>query len=485
MNLKGVDSVEYKIVVIGLGAGDLDQLTMGIYRKLKQTDHLYLRTSDHPIIQELEQTENLTYTTFDHVYESYGQFEEVYDHIADTLFEQVKLVGELTYAVPGHPMVAERTVQLLLERSQKEKVNVEILGGQSFLDPLFSALKIDPIEGLTFINAMDFNAEDLPFNHHLVICQVYDQFIASEVKLALLDHLPHDYEVMVITSAGNKDEKIVSVPLHELDHDRDINNLTSVYVPPFKEKLGLYHTFATLRRIIRQLRGPGGCPWDKAQTHESLRPYLVEETYEVLEAIDEEDDHHLVEELGDVLLQVMLHSQIGEDDGYFSIDDVIRTLSEKLVRRHPHVFGEKEVQTLEDVGEIWKQVKEKEPGRQSGESILQNINAALPPMLKAVDYQKQIEKQGIKLIDGDPWKKLSDLLDDYAASKDEKRLGDILFTLIYIARTYKHHPYLSLEKTNREFASRVRRVEKELGQHQFHDLSKEQIQTLWENNQTK
>ncbi|WP_329602932.1 bifunctional methyltransferase/pyrophosphohydrolase YabN [Terrilactibacillus tamarindi] len=477
--------MEYKIVVIGLGSGDIDQLTMGIYRKLKQTDHLYLRTSDHPIIKELEQTENLTYTSFDHVYESYQRFEEVYDHIADTLFEQVKIVGELTYAVPGHPMVAERTVQLLLERSQKEKVNVEILGGQSFLDPLFSALKIDPIEGLTFINAMDFDAEDLSFNDHLVICQVYDQFIASEVKLALLDHLPHDYEVIVITSAGNKDEKIVSVSLHELDHDRDINNLTSVYVPPIKEKLGLYHTFASLRRIIRQLRGPEGCPWDKAQTHESLRPYLVEETYEVLEAIDEEDDHHLVEELGDVLLQVMLHSQIGEDDGYFSIDDVIRSLSEKLVRRHPHVFGDKEVQTLEDVGETWKQVKEKEPGRESDQSILQNVNAALPPMLKAADYQKQIEKQGIKLIEGDPWKKLSGLIDDYASSKDEKRLGDVLFTLIYIAKIYKHHPYLSLEKTNREFAARVHRVEKELGEHSFRDLSREQIQSLWENNQTK
>src|SRR5690606_31335792 len=139
------------------------------------------------------------------------------------------------------------------------------------------------------------------------------------------------------------------LPLYELDRQVSLNNLTSLYVPPVSNREYAYKEFSTLRAIIAELRGPNGCPWDKKQTHESLKKYLIEEAYELLDAIDRDDIDNMIEELGDVLLQIMLHAQIGEDDGMFAIDDVIESISEKMVRRHPHVFGDVEAADADEV----------------------------------------------------------------------------------------------------------------------------------------
>src|SRR6478609_5905578 len=133
------------ITILGLGAGELDQLTMGVYRKIKEADHMFVRTKEHPVIEELEK-EAIKYTAFDNVYEAHDTFEIVYETIANTLLEQAK-GAEIIYAVPGHPLVAERTVQLLLQKGETKQIEVRIEGGQSFLDPMFASLKIDPIEG--------------------------------------------------------------------------------------------------------------------------------------------------------------------------------------------------------------------------------------------------------------------------------------------------------------------------------------------------
>ena len=134
-------------------------------------------------------------------------------------------------------------------------------------------------------------------------------------------------------------EQVKWIPLYELDREMELSNLTSVYVSPLTDSELQHKEFWKLREIIDRLRAPDGCPWDRAQTHSSLKKYLIEEAYELLNAIDQDDIDNIIEELGDVLLQVMLHAKIGEDDGYFSIDDVIESISEKMVRRHPHVFG--------------------------------------------------------------------------------------------------------------------------------------------------
>ncbi|MCS0542861.1 SAM-dependent methyltransferase, partial [Aeromonas veronii] len=254
------------------------QLPLGIYRKLLATEHLYLRTKEHPVIKELE-AEGISYRSFDNIYEKHDQFEDVYDEIVDILRKEAK-TKEIVYAVPGHPMVAEKTTQLLLE---DQNLQVKIEGGQSFIDPLLASLRIDPIEGFQFIDALSFESDELQLSQHIIICQVYDQYIASNVKLTLMEQLPDEYEVYIVTAAGSKEEKITKVPLYELDRGVEVNNLTSVYVPPVQEAESLYHDFRTFRRIIAALRGPGGCPWDQKQTHQSLKKFLLEEAYEVLD----------------------------------------------------------------------------------------------------------------------------------------------------------------------------------------------------------
>jgi len=341
------------ITIVGLGAGDLEQLPLGIYRLLKDSEHVFLRTKEHPVIEALI-TEGLTYTSFDEVYERHDSFEEVYTEIVQILMESSKK-DEIIYAVPGHPMVAERVVQLLIASDTE----IEIKGGQSFLDDLFTSLKIDPICGLQFLDATDFKPEDLSLQQHIVFCQVYNSDMASNVKLALLETLPYNYEVFIVTAAGSAQEIIKKVALCELDHETTLNNLTSIYIPPASEAL-LRQQFSSLRGTVRTLCGPNGCPWDKEQTHQSLKKNLIEETQELLEAIDKEDTKNIIEELGDVLLQVMLHAQIGEDAGWFNIDDVIRGLNEKLIRRHPHVFGDVKANSPEEAIAVWNEMKKVE-----------------------------------------------------------------------------------------------------------------------------
>ncbi|MFF2879390.1 nucleoside triphosphate pyrophosphohydrolase [Gottfriedia sp. NPDC057991] len=475
-----------KITVLGLGAGDLNQLPFGIYKVLQKTDNLYLRTKDHPVISELE-TEGLTFQSFDEIYEKHDRFEEVYQEIVQLL---VKASEEraITYAVPGHPLVAEKTVQLLIELADKGNIQLDIIGGQSFLDAMFTSLKIDPIEGFQFVDATDLEAESITFRQHLIICQVYDQMTASHAKLKLMEQLPDDYEVIIVTAAGSANEQIRRVPLFELDRDTSINNLTSVYVPPVKNEEDLYHQFETLRSVIATLRGPNGCPWDQKQTHESLKKYLLEEAYELLEAIDEEDDDHIIEELGDVLLQVMLHAQIGEDEGYFSIQDVIQGLVSKLIYRHPHVFSTVHVKDEEDVLKNWQELKQAEKGHVV-ESVLSGIPKDLSGLLKAEKLQSKAAKVGFDWKELPPVvdkvnEELTEVLDAIKLndqSKVEAELGDLLFSIVNLARFIDVNPEEAILKTNMKFTKRFQYIESRLREinKTFSDVSLEEMDEIW------
>ncbi|AMV09444.1 MazG family protein [Geobacillus thermoleovorans] len=456
------------IYVFGLGAGDVKQLPIGVYRKLKRAHPLFLRTKEHPVVKWLTE-EGIAFTSFDEVYEKHEQFADVYADIVDRLTEQAKR-GDVFYAVPGHPLVAERTVQLLFEAERRGVCRIVIEGGQSFLDALFTAVRIDPIEGFQLLDATTFRGEEWSPSLHAVFCQVYDSFVASNVKLSLMEQLPDDYPIYIVTAAGTKDEQVKRVPLYELDRETGLDNLTSVYVPPVKDEPLLYHRFETLRRVIATLRGPNGCPWDRKQTHASLKRYLLEEAYELLEAIDEGDDDHMVEELGDVLLQVMLHAQIGADRGLFSIDDVIRTLTAKMIRRHPHVFGDVTAETAEQVVANWEKIKEKEKGGGLSESILADIPKNLPGTMRAYELQKRAAKVGFDWDDAAPiWQKVEEEMAEFRAETSGGRrdrlvgeFGDLLFALINLARYYGIQPEEALQMANDKFARRFAYIEEQV-----------------------
>ena len=483
-----------KIIIMGLGAGNIDQLPYGIYKKLKQAKKCYTRTMDHPVIDELQQ-EGVEFESFDQVYEKYDTFEEVYEEISETIMEYATL-GDVVYTVPGHPMVAEKTVQLLIQKTRERGIGLNIEGGQSFLDALFAAVKIDPIEGFQLLDGTALRRDEIQISQHMIIGQVYDAFTASDVKLTLMEKYPDDYQVALVTAAGSSEEEVKWLALYELDREAKLSNLTSVYVPPVKETDMMLKEFSHLRQIISTLRGPNGCPWDKEQTHDSLKKYALEEIYELLDAIDQDDTDSIIGELGDVLLQVLLHAQIGEDEGMFSIDDVIQVLSEKMIRRHPHVFGDRAVSNSDEVLANWDEIKRMEKEQDDDCSLLDGVEQSLPQLLVAYEYQKRAAKVGFDWTEVDSaWEKVQEEIAEFQQEitsngnfkKQCEEFGDILFAIVNIARFYKIYPEEALHATNVKFARRFQYIEQSLKREKkvFADCTLEQLDQYWEEAKAK
>ncbi|PIC66294.1 nucleoside triphosphate pyrophosphohydrolase [Sporosarcina sp. P16a] len=475
-----------KITVIGLGASDLEQLSLGTYRLLKQADHLYLRTEEHPIVAELR-SEGLEMESFDRIYEANDAFEDVYQQIVDKLLE-LSVQQPITYAVPGHPLVAERTVQLLIEKERTGEIELHIAGGSSFLDPIFTALRIDPIEGFQLLDGTDLKRDDVRMDQHVLIGQVYDAFVASDVKLSLMEKYPDSHVVTIVTSAGSRDEVLTEIPLFELDRTVTLNNLTTVYVPPLLEHEQRLKEWSSLRDIIATLRGPDGCPWDREQTHESLKRYLIEESFELIQAIDEENDDAIIEELGDVLLQVFLHAQIGEDNGYFSMEDVLETVGAKMIRRHPHVFAQTQADTTEEVLTNWQAIKEQEKPKPS--MLLEGQERLASSLLTSYNYQKTAAKVGFDWpsIEGafdkfqEEWQEFQEEVKSGGPEQQLDELGDVLFTIVNIARFLKLSPEEAMWHANEKFKSRFHSVEQSVkqGSGKFENYTVDELEEFWQ-----
>ncbi|NEW09588.1 nucleoside triphosphate pyrophosphohydrolase [Paenibacillus sp. SYP-B3998] len=468
-----------QITVVGLGTGDEDQLTLGAWKKLqlaaKSQASLYLRTKDHPMVRMLDDN-HIPYQTFDANYEAHESFEQVYASIAEALVQTAKQQsGEVIYAVPGHPMVAEFTVQLLKQRCPAEGISLSLLSGESFLDQAFLRFGFDPIEGFQLLDSTSLNRYSLNPQLHTVIGQVYDTYTASDLKISLMEAYPDEYRVVVGHSLGVVgEEQIIEVPLYELDHIQGYGNLSLVWVPKSEQDKDLYRSFGRLHEIVNILRSPEGCPWDREQTHASLRKNLIEEAYEVLETIDEDDPEHMCEELGDLLLQVMLHAQIEEETGTFTVYDVIAGLNEKLIRRHPHVFGENEAEDAEEALVNWNEMKAEEKRKKgidtTKQSVLDGVPRDLPGLMKAWKLQKKAATVGFD------WSEAQDVLDkveeelgelreaiaNQGVQEKQEELGDLLFSIVNLARFLKVDPEEAIAQTNRKFIRRFSYIEEQL-----------------------
>lgn len=476
----------YPITIIGLGAGDLEQLSIGVYRRLKAASLILARTEEHPAIQELKE-EGIEIESFDHVYEENDAFEAVYEKIVEALVLRSEK-EEVVYVVPGHPLVAEQTVQLLVDKERNGIVRLNIVGGNSFLDPIFAALRIDPIDGFQLLDGTDFSRDEAQMTQHILIGQVYDSFIASEVKLSLMEKYPYNHPVTIVTAAGSSAEKLTTVPLFELDHETEVNNLTTVYVPPILQMDDRLKEWTTFRKIIAKLMAPDGCPWDREQTHTTLKKYLIEEVHELLEAIECEDDAGIIEELGDVLLQVFLHAQIGEDDGYFAMEDILQSIGEKMIRRHPHVFGDVQVENTDDVLQNWQAIKAEE-NRDTG-SLLEKQERPTSSLLTSLNYQKEAAKVGFDWpnIEGalekfqEEWTELQEAMKNESKENQLDELGDVLFTVVNIARFLNLSPEEAMIHANHKFKNRFTFVEQNVrdGKGQFDAYTLDELEQFWQ-----
>ena len=331
------NEIKGTLSIVGLGPGAAGHLSLETLQLLEK-GFVILRTEIHPTVAELKRR-GISYISCDAWYEKGATFEEVYDKISSFVVEQAA-DKDVVYAVPGSPLVAERTVTLLREKAERCSIPLTIKPAMSFLDLAYAELGIDPIDGLRIIDAQDFSALAAAGQYPMMVTQVYDRMVASDMKLALMDILPDETELCFLRNLGLEDAECRKVPLFEIDRQPAIDHLTSVFIPRQPEEVlhsalcnvaeeetdaadeaGYWKRFPLLKHktqfdvrpladVMQVLREPGGCPWDREQDFDTIRANLIEECYEFLEAVDDKDTHGMAEELGDILMQVVFHARM-------------------------------------------------------------------------------------------------------------------------------------------------------------------------------
>ena len=500
------------ITIVGLGPGAVGHLSLETMSIMQGCEQVILRTAVHPTVAELAK-QGVKYTSCDDLYEAGASFEEVYQNVVTRVLTAAHK-GDVVYAVPGSPLVAEKTVVLLREQAKAQNLELAIKPSMSFLDLAYVALGIDPIAGLRIIDAQDFGAIADAGQYPLMITQVYSQLVASDLKIALMENLPDEYELYFLRNMGLEDEECRPVKLFELDRQPKIDHLTSVYIPPMgedenmpcgimafgedEEEEAVENMVDTasfddvdiqpLVDVMRTLREPGGCPWDREQTHASIRSNMIEEVYEYLEAVDAEDTEGMREELGDILMQIVFHARMAEEAGRFDLQDVIDEVVDKLIRRHPHVFGETKVAGSDEVLVNWEAIKKTE--KTERKHVLDGVTQGLPALLRAYKLQSKAAKVGFDWPDvKGVWDKVQEELaelQEALASGDraaaENELGDVLFALVNYARHQKIEPEVALNGTNNRFAKRFAHVEScvEASGKAWQDFSLDELDQFWD-----
>jgi tetrapyrrole methylase family protein/MazG family protein len=420
-----------KVTVVGLGPAGEDLVTVGTRAAIDRIPLRFLRTTRHPSAGVVPGAES-----FDAVYDSEATIDAVYERIVDRLSDAATRQGEVLYAVPGSPVVAERTVELLVA---DDRVEVEVLPALSFVDLVWARLCVDPVAaGVRLVDGHRFDVEAAGERGPLLVAQCDSRQVLSDIKLAVDRDEPE--AVVVLQRLGLPDERVTVVDWSELDRTVAPDHLTSLWVPQLAAPIaGEVARFAELVRTLR-----ARCPWDREQTHQTLTRHLLEETYETLEAIEAVDEDtgagygHLQEELGDLLFQVVFHATLAAEAGRFTLADVAEGIHDKLVGRHPHVFGDTEAATAAAVMRNWEQLKAVEKGH---ESVMDGVSGALPSLLYAHKVQRKAESLGVAPLPPEP---------------PPTDIGEALFALVAAARSAGVDPESALRAAAMRFRDEVK-----------------------------
>lgn len=477
------------ITLLGLGPGAPYFLSREAWDIISSAKEIYLRTRNHPAVSSFP--ENVEIHSFDLLYDKENSFEDVYSKIIETVLSLGERPEGVIYAVPGHPFVAEATSPEIFRRAEAVGIPVKVCDGISFLEPVFRTLGIDPFDGIFLADAVEFvNLHHPPFPPHfpVLIAQIYDSYIASEVKLTLMNLYPDTQPVKLVHNAGNENCLIESIPLYQIDRSKEIGLFTVLYLP----SLGLNTSFEELQEIAAHLRAPEGCPWDQEQTLESMQTHLIEEAYEVLNAIDSKDVNKIKEELGDILLVITMLMQIGNEDGIFSSADVLKIITTKLIHRHPHVFSDLNLDGAEEVLQNWERIKaqERKDNGQVERSLLDGVPITLPSLIQAQEYQDRAARVGFdwpEIIN--VWEKYSEeiaeLREAESLKEREAEMGDVLFALVNIARWYGIDAEGALRGANQRFRKRFSFIEQSAREDgkELNKMTLDEMDALW--NQAK
>ena len=480
------------VTVVGLGPGPVGLVTQETRDAIAGATTRFVRTTRHPSAALVGDA-----ISFDDEYERHDTFAEVYAAIATRVSEAAVRDGSALYAVPGSPGVLEDVVQRLLADT---RLDVQVMSAVSFLDLAWLRLGIDPVNhSVRLVDAHRFAEVAADDRGPFLVAQCHADWVLSEVKLAH-DSARGDEPVVVLHHLGLPDEQVVTTTWNDIDrleraHGVVADHLTSIYIAQLAEPIA--GEMARLHRLARTLREQ--CPWDREQTHASLVRYLIEETYEVVDALNALDandpttDDALIEELGDLLYQIEFHTTIAEQEGRFSLADVARATHDKLVRRHPHVFSDASATTAGDVVKTWDEIKQAERAERATDEpdFFAGVARAAPSLSLAQKLQKRAAEVGFDWPDvaGATAKLTEEISELHEATQTgdpdavRMELGDVLFSVVNVARKLGLDAETALRQASDKFVARFTRVQ-QLATQRGLDLANcdlAQLDALWDN----
>ena len=471
-----------RVTVVGLGPGDPELVTRATAQILAGPAPVFLRTSRHPSARLAG-----TAVSFDDVYDGADTFAGVYATIADRLVAAATEHGEVTYAVPGSPLVLERTVALLRARTDVETV---VHPAVSFLDEVWRVLGIDPVEaGVRLVDGHEFAVSATGVTGPMLVAHTHANWVLSDIKLALEEPAP-DTQVVLLHHLGLPDEQVVRTVWADMDRVIEADHLTSLWIPSLSSPVAA--EMVRFHELARTLRAR--CPWDIEQTHRTLVQYLLEEAYEVVDAInaldpdDPSTDEDFIEELGDLLYQVEFHAAIAEEEGRFTMADVVMRVHDKLVSRHPHVFGDVQAATSAQVESNWDEIKKVEKPARTG--IFDGLAESAPSLQYAHKSQQRAAKIGFDWPDAEgALAKIAEETAEVRAAAQTgdpealaTEIGDLLFSAVNVARHLGVDAESALRASVQKFRRRVDAVRERAaarGDDVSH-LSLAELDALWE-----
>lgn len=456
------------ITIIGTGWTE-EQLTIGAVKAFKSAEHIILHT-DHSGCGDWLRENGIDFDSLDRLYEECEDFDEHIEEAVDVILEAAA-DHDVIYGVLD---VRDRTVSALMEKAADR---MRIIAGPSAEGALLAYVN----GAALMLEASDWEDFRLFAGQNCIIREVDNRELASEVKLKLMEVYPEECQVWVLQRGCAP----ISVPLYDLDRMENFDHRTCVYVPAQDDLMSLErYSFDHINSIIRRLCGPGGCPWDRAQTHETLRTCMLEEAYEVMEAIDEQDPDHLYDELGDMLLQIVLHAEIARRHGEFDISDVTTAISEKMIQRHTHIFGNDRAADPDQVLDLWNRNKKSERGFKRQTEVLRSITKTLPALLRCVKTLKRSGDVGVceLTIENAVESAVNAVALLNSSVEDETSVGNALMLVCDAARIKKVDPEIALNKAVDRFIDRFDKLEQDLNANGV-DLDKiepERLQKYWD-----
>jgi tetrapyrrole methylase family protein/MazG family protein len=431
---------------------------MAAHRQLSEAAEVYLRTAHHPSVTDIPAP--------CHPFAAAAGVES----IAAGIVRLGQRESGVVYAVPGHPGWGEATVPLIRAMAAAANVPLTIVPGLSLIEATLTKLGLDVPDNLQLAEAQQLAG---PFRYHpplepdrpALVTHLTDAPLAGAVQRSLRHAYPAEFEVGLVQNLGAADERVWRGPLHQLDEQPfPPHSLSALYLPA-DSRAG----FSLFQQTVAHLRAPDGCPWDQKQTHQSLRASVLEEACEVLEAIDANDMPALAEELGDLMLIILLQTQIAVDHDEFTMPEVIDQIQRKLIRRHPHVFGAVKVNGVEEVNRNWEAIKQAEKAAKgqaaaAPESAMDGVPRALPALAQALTISRKAVQAGFEWPDIEGvldkvMEEAREIVEARTPAHLEAEIGDLLFSVVNLARWRGIDAETALRCTNARFSRRFRRVE--------------------------